>query len=92
VREWGDPVTAATASIRCSTLDCCAHYSRGAVLVQAPGFRLTPFPRSREKEPERRTWVEGADRDEILRRGRVLIQRRDGAWRHVESDLDSVDE
>lgn len=37
-------------------------------------------------------WVEGKDRDDILRRGRVLMQRVDGGWRYMEADLDSVDE
>ncbi|MFS8062955.1 MAG: hypothetical protein ACMG5Z_00050 [Luteimonas sp.] len=37
-------------------------------------------------------WVEGVDRDDIRRRGRVLMQRVDGGWRYAESDLDSVDE
>ena len=35
-------------------------------------------------------WVEGKDRDDILRRGRVLLQREDGTWRFKEADLDSV--
>ncbi|HSD17463.1 MAG TPA: hypothetical protein VLC71_09440 [Thermomonas sp.] len=35
-------------------------------------------------------WVEGRDRDDILRRGRVLLQRDDGGWRYMEADLDSV--
>lgn len=37
-------------------------------------------------------WVEGVDRDDILRRGRVLLQRADGVWRYMEADLDSVDD
>lgn len=37
-------------------------------------------------------WVEGKDRDDILRRGRVLLTRDDGAWRYMEADLDSVDD
>jgi hypothetical protein len=37
-------------------------------------------------------WVEGKDRDDILRRGRVQMQRADGGWRYVEADLDSVGE
>lgn len=37
-------------------------------------------------------WVEGKDRDDILRRGRVSLQRVEGAWRYMEADLDSVDE
>ena len=36
-------------------------------------------------------WVEGKDRDDILRRGRVLLQRVDGGWRYMEADLDSVE-
>jgi hypothetical protein len=35
-------------------------------------------------------WVEGKDRDDILRRGRVLLTRDDGSWRYMEADLDSV--
>ena len=34
-------------------------------------------------------WIEGRDRDEILRRGRVLLAREDGTWRFKEADLDS---
>ena len=37
-------------------------------------------------------WVEGKDRDDILRRGRVLFTRDDGAWRFMDADLDSVSE
>ncbi len=37
-------------------------------------------------------WVEGKDRDDILRRGRVLMQRADGGWRYMEADLESVEE
>lgn len=37
-------------------------------------------------------WVEGKDRDDILRRGRVLLQRVDGGWRYMEADLDSVED
>ena len=37
-------------------------------------------------------WVEGKDRDDILRRGRVSMQRVEGAWRYMEADLDSVEE
>lgn len=37
-------------------------------------------------------WVEGVDRDDIKRRGRVQMQREDGQWRVGERDLDSVDE
>ena len=36
-------------------------------------------------------WVEGKDRDDILRRGRVLLQRVDGGRRYMEADLDSVE-
>jgi hypothetical protein len=36
-------------------------------------------------------WVEGVDRDDIRRRGRVRMHKEDGGWRFVESDLDSVD-
>lgn len=35
-------------------------------------------------------WVEGKDRDDILRRGRVLLAKADGDWRFMEADLDSV--
>lgn len=35
-------------------------------------------------------WVEGRDRDDILRRGRVRLQRMDGTWRYLEADLDNV--
>ena len=35
-------------------------------------------------------WVEGKDRDDILRRGRVSLTRADGEWRYMEADLDSV--
>lgn len=35
-------------------------------------------------------WVEGKDRDDILRRGRVQMKRDDGSWRYMEADLDSV--
>jgi len=37
-------------------------------------------------------WVSGIDRDEIRRAGRVLMRKGPEGWRHVESDLDSVDE
>jgi hypothetical protein len=37
-------------------------------------------------------WVEGSDRDDIRRGGRVRMQREDGAWRFAEDDLESVDE
>lgn len=37
-------------------------------------------------------WVDGVDRDDIRRQGRVLMRRADGAWTFVESDLESVDE
>jgi hypothetical protein len=37
-------------------------------------------------------WVEGRDRDDILRRGRVQLQRVDKAWRFMEADLSQVDE
>lgn len=36
--------------------------------------------------------VEGRDRDEILRRGRVEMLRVGGEWRYSQADLDSVDE
>ncbi len=37
-------------------------------------------------------WVTGIDRDEIHRRGRVLMHRTAQGWRYAESDLDHVDE
>ena len=37
-------------------------------------------------------WVEGRDRDDILRAGRVRMQREGGTWRFAEADLESVDE
>ena len=37
-------------------------------------------------------WVEGKDRDDILRRGRVLLAKAEGDWRFMEADLDSVSE
>jgi len=37
-------------------------------------------------------WVGGTDRDDIRRRGRVLMLREDGTWRFAEADLESVDE
>lgn len=37
-------------------------------------------------------WVEGKDRDDILRRGRVSLVRVEGAWRFMEADLDTVSE
>ena len=37
-------------------------------------------------------WVEGRDRDDILRRGRVQMQRADKVWRFTDADLDNVEE
>ena len=37
-------------------------------------------------------WVEGVDRDDIKRRGRVRMVREGDAWRVGERDLDSVEE
>lgn len=37
-------------------------------------------------------WVEGVDRDDIKRRGRVRMLREGDAWRVGERDLDSVEE
>jgi hypothetical protein len=37
-------------------------------------------------------WVEGSDRDDILRAGRVRMEREEGTWRFAEADLESVDE
>lgn len=48
--------------------------------------------RGREHADQAVLWVEGVDRDDIRRRGRVLMRRTAAGWQHVESDLDSVDE
>ena len=37
-------------------------------------------------------WVEGIDRDDIRRRGRVLMLREGGDWRFAEADLESADD
>lgn len=37
-------------------------------------------------------WIEGIDRDDIRRRGRVLMQREEGTWRFAEDDLESVED
>jgi hypothetical protein len=37
-------------------------------------------------------WVEGTDRDDIRRRGRVRMLREEGAWHFAEDDLESVDD
>ncbi|RZA19207.1 MAG: hypothetical protein EOP93_09380 [Lysobacteraceae bacterium] len=37
-------------------------------------------------------WVEGQDRDDILRRGRVRMQHAAGAWRFVDGDLSNADD
>ena len=37
-------------------------------------------------------WIEGSDRDDILRAGRVRMQREEGTWRFAEDDLESVEE
>lgn len=37
-------------------------------------------------------WVEGVDRDDIRRRGRVRMHQEASGWHFVESDLDSVSE
>jgi hypothetical protein len=37
-------------------------------------------------------WIEGTDRDDIRRAGRVLMLREEGSWRFAEDDLDSVDD
>ncbi|MFT3897327.1 MAG: hypothetical protein QM719_06475 [Thermomonas sp.] len=37
-------------------------------------------------------WIEGTDRDDIRRAGRVLMRREEGTWRFAEDDLDSVDD
>jgi hypothetical protein len=36
-------------------------------------------------------WIEGIDRDDIRRRGRVRMLREEDAWRFAEDDLESVD-
>lgn len=36
-------------------------------------------------------WVEGTDRDDIPRSGRVLMLREGGAWHFAEDDLENVD-
>lgn len=36
-------------------------------------------------------WVRGADRDDIERQGRVLMERHDGIWRYSRSELSAVD-
>ena len=36
-------------------------------------------------------WVEGADRDDINRKGRVLMKLTEGVWRFEEADLDAID-
>lgn len=36
-------------------------------------------------------WVQGTDRDDIARRGRVLMKRTGAEWRFEEADLDAVD-
>lgn len=36
-------------------------------------------------------WVEGTDRDDITRAGRVLMKRAQGQWRFEEADLEAVD-
>lgn len=48
--------------------------------------------RGRQHADQAVLWVEGVDRDDIRRRGRVLMRRTAAGWQHVESDLDSVDE
>lgn len=37
-------------------------------------------------------WVEGRDRDDILRRGQVSMERTDGSWLVAEQSLENVDE
>jgi hypothetical protein len=36
-------------------------------------------------------WIEGSDRDDILRAGRVRMLREEGTWRFAEADLESAD-
>jgi hypothetical protein len=43
--------------------------------------------RGLQRETEAILFVEGVDRDEIGRRGRVLMRREDGGWRYATSDL-----
>ncbi|WP_147300695.1 hypothetical protein [Lysobacter silvisoli] len=47
--------------------------------------------RGRQHGDEVVLWVEGVDRDEIRRRGRVLMRRDASGWHRVESDLESVE-
>ena len=37
-------------------------------------------------------WVEGTDRDDIRRRGRVLMLREEGAWHFAEDDLENAED
>lgn len=48
--------------------------------------------RGRLHDNEAVLWVEGVDRDDIKRRGRVRMVREGDAWRVGERDLDSVEE
>lgn len=48
--------------------------------------------RGRQHGDQAVLWVEGVDRDDIRRRGRVLMRRGATGWQHSRSDLDSVDE
>ncbi|SFL04575.1 hypothetical protein [Lysobacter sp. cf310] len=48
--------------------------------------------RGRQHGDQAVLWVEGVDRDDIRRRGRVLMRRTAAGWQHAESDLSSVDE
>ena len=48
--------------------------------------------RGRQHGDQAVLWVEGVDRDDIRRRGRVLMRRSAAGWQHAESDLDSVDD
>jgi hypothetical protein len=48
--------------------------------------------RGREHAGEAVLWVNGVDRDDIRRAGRVLMRKGPQGWAFVDSDLDSVEE
>lgn len=47
--------------------------------------------RGRVNGDEAVLWVEGVDRDDINRQGRVRMKRVEGAWRFEEAELEAVD-
>ena len=47
--------------------------------------------RGRMNGDEAVLWVEGVDRDDIKRQGRVLMKRGQGEWRFEEADLEAVE-